>query len=189
MGISGKAEELVDLERARSAGVRLIRRYSGGGTVVVDHNTVFASLIVSPEAAPDVQPFPEHIMRWSEGFYRPALGHLSLPDTAGTPQQGSFHLRENDYVIGTRKFGGNAQAISKDRWVHHTSFLWDYDCDAMALLRHPRRTPKHRDGRDHEEFVCRLSSVMADRSQFVSSLKRLPGLAGWQVEEVGVEEA
>lgn len=30
---------------------------------------------------------------------------------------------------------------------------------------------------------------MADRSQFVSSLKRLPGLAGWQVEEVGVEEA
>ena len=49
-----------------------------------------------------------------------------------------------DYVFGHRKFGGNAQAITKDRWLHHTSFLWDYQQDRMALLKLPARAPEYR---------------------------------------------
>ncbi len=50
-----------------------------------------------------------------------------------------------DYVFEQRKFGGNAQAITGKRWLHHTSFLWDYDPAAMALLKHPPRSPKYRE--------------------------------------------
>ena len=32
--------------------------------------------------------------------------------------------RENDYVLGDVKFGGNAQAVTRGDFVHHTSFLW-----------------------------------------------------------------
>lgn len=70
-----------------------------------------------------------------------------------------FKLREHDYVFGDKKvqqsrrnnttyytlltrvisprltqFGGNAQSITKDRWVHHTSFLWDFDPANMDYL-------------------------------------------------------
>ena len=49
-----------------------------------------------------------------------------------------------DYTFGEQKFGGNAQAITKQRWLHHTSFLWDFDDSNMALLKHPSRVPKYR---------------------------------------------
>ncbi len=49
-----------------------------------------------------------------------------------------------DYVFGERKFGGNAQAITKDRWLHHTSFLWDFRDDRMRLLKQPGRAPEYR---------------------------------------------
>lgn len=83
-----------------------------------------------------------------------------------------------DYCFGDRKFGGNAQAITKDRsalvllsiptgtcvprilceavcdeapacapacrWVHHTSLLWDFRDERMALLRQPAKQPEYR---------------------------------------------
>ncbi len=49
-----------------------------------------------------------------------------------------------DYAFGQRKFGGNAQAITKARWLHHTSLLWDFDDARMRLLKHPSRTPEYR---------------------------------------------
>ena len=48
-------------------------------------------------------------------------------------------------MFGERKFGGNAQAITGRRWLHHTSLLWDFDPDNMALLRPPARQPKYRE--------------------------------------------
>ena len=49
-----------------------------------------------------------------------------------------------DYTFGQRKFGGNAQAITKQRWLHHTSLLWDFQPGNMALLKHPARVPNYR---------------------------------------------
>ena len=45
-----KPERLVDIPGLKAAGIPLIKRFSGGGTVVVDHDTVFATLIM--EGAP-----------------------------------------------------------------------------------------------------------------------------------------
>jgi hypothetical protein len=47
-------------------------------------------------------------------------------------------------VYGERKFGGNAQAITSKRWLHHTSFLWDYDPLNMAVLTNPKKQPAYR---------------------------------------------
>jgi hypothetical protein len=46
-----------------------------------------------------------------------------------------FSLRENDYVLDNRKIGGNAQTIVRNRWVHHTSFLWDFNAQRMQYLK------------------------------------------------------
>ena len=61
----------------------------------------------------------------------------------------AIHTSDNpssiDYVFNERKFGGNAQSITGRRWLHHTSFLWDFQQQAMALLKHPPRAPKYRE--------------------------------------------
>jgi lipoate-protein ligase A len=49
----------------------------------------------------------------------------------------------SDYAFSHRKFGGNAQSITKNRWVHHTSFLWDYDVKNMDYLKIPKRAPEY----------------------------------------------
>jgi lipoate-protein ligase A len=65
MGISGKPKELVHLEAAHKAAVPIIKRFSGGGTVIVDRNTVFTTLIMSQVSLPDVEPFPKPIMEFA----------------------------------------------------------------------------------------------------------------------------
>lgn len=155
MGISGKPEKLMHLDEID---IPVIKRYSGGGTVVVDENTIFVSLICKT-ALHLAKPYPEPIMRWSETLYKPVICH---------PE---FSLRENDFVIGKNKCGGNAQYIKKDRWVHHTTFLWDYKDANMALLKMPEKKPDYRADRDHSDFVCRLKDHLPSKDAFVSKLK------------------
>lgn len=52
-----------------------------------------------------------------------------------------------DYCFGEKKFGGNAQAITRKRWLHHTTFLWDFDRNSMELLKHPANAPAYREVR------------------------------------------
>lgn len=155
MGISGKAEALVHLDQLPNS-IPLLRRFSGGGTVVVDENTVFVTFICN-KGDHDFPAYPEPILRWAESVLAPATKGLQL--------------RENDFVIGERKCGGNALYIKKDRWLIHTSFLWDYDPNRMALLKHPAKTPKYRQGRSHEEFICRLADHLEDRNAWIAELK------------------
>ncbi len=50
-----------------------------------------------------------------------------------------------DYCFGEAKFGGNAQAITRKRWLHHTTFLWDFQPSHMGLLKHPANAPAYRE--------------------------------------------
>lgn len=160
MGISGKAEELIDLPKLAEAPIPVIKRFSGGGTVVVDQETVFISFLCQRELH-DFAPYPEPIMKWTESIYKEAL---DLP---------AFHLRENDYAIGERKCGGNAQYLRKERWLHHTTFLWNYQTALMDLLLHPKKTPQYRQQRPHAEFLTCLSEHLPCKKDFIESVKKV----------------
>ena len=56
----------------------------------------------------------------------------------------TFRLRENDYVLGDRKVGGNAQSVGSGGFLHHTSFLWDWDDANMDYLVLPQKRPAYR---------------------------------------------
>ena len=89
-----KPEEQVDLAAAAAAGVPIIRRFSGGGSVVVDGDTVLvglsgpaAAVVGEGEGIPGVSPpslGPRALMAWTEGVYGPVFGPV-----------GPFALREN----------------------------------------------------------------------------------------------
>jgi len=148
MGISGKASELINYEKLS---VPVIRRFSGGGTVIVDESTLFVTFICNQHA------YPETILRWAESIFAPVTPGLSL--------------RENDFVFGEKKCGGNALYIKKDRWIIHTSFLWDYNPSHMEMLKHPMKTPTYRAGRSHTDFLLPLSEKISDKNGWLVSLK------------------
>ena len=162
LGISGKPAELVDVERTAAAGIPLIKRFTGGGTVICDTDTLFVSLIAAEDALAEVRPYPEPILAWTSDLYAEALGRCGVH---------GFATHANDYCIGDRKFGGNAQSISGRRWLHHTSLLWDYDPERMSLLQMPSRRPAYRADRTHGEFVRGLAaSGVPDRAQFLDAI-------------------
>lgn len=172
LGISGKPDVMVHVEHAKKEGIPLIKRFSGGGTVVVDKDTVMMSIIMNgKEALPHVERFPKQIMEWCESFLS-----KHMKDTLG----GEFRLREHDFVVGDKKIGGNAQAISGNRWLHHTSFLFDYQDRAMALLKHPPKTPEYRNHRNHAEFVTRIRQLCDDRERFVRGIIQSVRTAGFR---------
>ena len=164
LGISGKPHQLVDVRRALDDGVRVIKRFSGGGTVIVDRDTQFVTLVMNAAAVPDLALFPRQIMDWTGSLYggRP---HGVFADVPG------WQLRENDYVIGERKVGGNAQSISKDRWLHHTSFLWDFREETMKYLTNPAKQPRYRANRSHSDFLAPLKTYLPDRNALATRIE------------------
>ncbi len=157
MGISGKPETLLNINRVKRDRIPVIRRFSGGGTVYIDPKTVFVTVIANSEDL-DIPAQPKPILEWSEKLYKPVF-------------QG-FEAKENDYVIGERKFGGNAQYIQKGRWLHHTSLLWDFTPLNMEYLLLPEKRPHYRLDRSHTDFLCTLKEHYTDKTRLVHALKK-----------------
>lgn len=162
MGISGKKEELVNCESASQARIPLIKRFSGGGTVIVDENTLFITFICQKQLHA-FAPYPEPIMKWTEELYKEVFAPLP------------FRLRENDYVFDEKKCGGNAQYIKKERWLHHTSFLWDYCPTKMGHLLHPKKAPAYRQGREHCDFLTKLSDHFSSSDEIIEKVIEIIG--------------
>lgn len=157
MGISGKQELLIDREKTKQQPIPIIRRFSGGGTVVVDEHTLFYTLIGNRSAL-DFPCYPNELMRLTEQLYLPAFEPLP------------FALRDHDYVIEDKKFGGNAQYLSKNRWLHHSSLLWDYSPHKMEYLLMPPKMPAYRQQRNHTDFLCTLKQHFLSQDVFKSKM-------------------
>jgi lipoate-protein ligase A len=274
LGIGGKPELLLNIDAVQRDGVVCYKRFSGGGTVVVDADCIWTTLIFQqsntgkdehshhnhhqqhhedsssspltlppspppspqdqqqqPSAAPPSslfpQPYPRDIMEWTSRFiFKPLFDRLQqqpqhqpqhqqqriqqaardhngnqdvlfkptlimdtkscgavdnagrvvgipVPTSTDASRSSSrtnhdhsnddytFALRENDYVLGNYKMGGNAQSIVQHgRWLHHTSFLWDYDEHNMQnYLLLPKKRPAYRVDRSHDKFLVKLKDV------------------------------
>lgn len=156
LGISGQPSHLIHAPSYHLKPVPLIRRFSGGGTVLVNEDTLFATWICNTQAH-QISCCPQKILAWTQDFYHPIFQHSS------------FRVRENDYVFAEHKFGGNAQYMCKERWLHHTSFLWDYDPQQMEVLLLPSKMPTYRAKRTHSDFLCRLKDHLPSKESFHSA--------------------
>lgn len=170
-GISGKPDHHINPDRYAQNPIPLIRRFSGGGTVLTDHNTLFVTFICNT-ADTRVSCCPQKILTWTEELYQP----LFAPH--------SFRARENDYVIGEKKCGGNAQYLCKGRWLHHTSFLWSYDQEKMQVLTVPTKQPTYRHNRTHDDFLTPLEHYLPHKSALFEKLKEKLKLRVRSVEEI-----
>jgi lipoate---protein ligase len=157
MGLSAHPPDVIDQDRVSKDEIKVIKRFTGGGTVIVDEGTVFVTFIFNNDAHP-FDPYPHDIHHWTGEFYRTAL-----------PFKDFFH-RDNDYVLGDKKVGGSAQYIQKNRWLHHSSFLYTFEPKHMSYLTHPPREPAYRQGRPHLDFIAPLSPRIP-RLAFISYIE------------------
>lgn len=79
-----KPSDLIELECVLRDRIPVIRRFTGGGTVIVDEGTIFITFICNKDAVPGLQPYPHPIMSWTGQLYGEVF-----------KGNGDFHLREN----------------------------------------------------------------------------------------------
>lgn len=84
INLKRKPGELLEIKPVLRDKIPVIKRFTGGGTVIVDHGTVFVSFICNKDAVPDLQPYPRPIMAWTSLLYDEVF--LGV---------GDFKLREN----------------------------------------------------------------------------------------------
>lgn len=159
MGISAPIEDHLNTDYIKAQKIDVIKRFSGGGTVVVDENTVFITFIFNHKSLP-IHPFPEPILKWAASIYSEVFPFEQ------------FALKENDFVLAEKKFGGNAKYIQKDRWLLHTSFLWDYSKELMQCLKIPSKRPAYREDRNHQDFLITLNKLFSSPLKLKENLRK-----------------
>jgi lipoate-protein ligase A len=147
LGAASRLTLDVDEAACQADGVPILRRSSGGGTVLLGKGCLVYSLILAYDRSPALGEIPTSYVYILERV-RDALSDL-LPglELAGT----------SDLAAGGRKVSGNAQQRKRTHLLHHGTLLYDFDLAQVGRhLRMPERRPEYRGQRGHEDFLMNL---------------------------------
>ncbi len=166
-GYSNKIHREVNLPYCRGAGIPVLRRSSGGGTVLQGPGCLNYALILDIRSNPVL----ESITRTNAFIMQRHAEALSKASGKSFTVQGYTDLTE-----GTVKFSGNAQRRKRHFLLFHGTFLIDFDKALIekALLM-PSLQPDYRKNRKHTEFV---GNAGLDRETFKKTLQE-----AWGAEE------
>ncbi len=147
LGASCRLRNDVQVDACRADGVPILRRSSGGGTVVIGPGALNVSVILPASAAPGlsaVDAAQRHVL----DRIASSIARASRPVTV---------LGHGDLTIGDRKCGGSAQRRLKQWFMVHCSILYDFPIERIdRYLAMPARQPAYREGRAHRDFLCNL---------------------------------
>jgi lipoate-protein ligase A len=145
VGRSGRISEHVHLEACEADDVVVLRRESGGGTVVLAPGCLNYAVVLSLVSSP-------HLIDVAESF-RVILGRVAR----GLAVPGLSIAGGTDLALDGRKVSGNAQRRGRRAVLHHGTLLYGFDpALASRYLREPTRQPAYRAGRRHVDFVANL---------------------------------
>ncbi len=166
LGYANKVASEANIEACRARGVPILRRSSGGGTVVQGPGCLNYNLTlpITDETA-NITDTNCYIMR----RHRDALSQIvggEVKIQGHTDLTVAPHDAPEDARL---KFSGNAQRRKSRALVFHGCFLLpDFDLAQIdELLAHPSREPDYRAGRAHRHFV---TAFPATREQIKAAL-------------------
>ena len=147
LGAGGRLADDVDETACVAEGVPILRRSSGGGTVLLGRGCLLYTLIFNYERDPALRE-----IRSSYRFILERIGQ-ALAEGVGLIEQAGV----SDLVLAARKFSGTAQQRKRSFLLHHGTLLYDVDLSLIGrYLREPPRQPEYRAGRSHLAFVGNL---------------------------------
>jgi lipoate---protein ligase len=134
------------VEQCRIDNIPIIRRRTGGGTVVLSPGMLVVSLASRISAPLAVREYTDQASNLIINF----LEQFEVKD---------LHRRGlADICIGNRKIFGSGMYMSRNFIFFQGSLLVNPDLDLFdRYLRHPHREPDYRKGRKHSDFVTSLN--------------------------------
>jgi lipoate---protein ligase len=147
LGHSNRLESEVHPDACAALNIPILRRCSGGGTVLQGPGSLSYALILNIHAHPEL----DQITR-ANHFIMSRHARLLTEVLGKETRLEGF----TDLVLEGRKISGNAQRRRRAFLLFHGTILLDPDLELMErLLRMPSRKPAYRGNRSHSDFLGR----------------------------------
>lgn len=163
LGRSDRAEDAVNFDYSATEPIFVVKRPSGGHTVVVSPKTLVISAI-----------FRDSQIK-SKGIFRKMNAHIiSVLQTLGVK---NLHEKGiSDISIGNKKILGSSIYKNPKYTFYHAVLNHSEDVDLIQnLLKYPKNEPDYRKGRSHKEFVTSILEAGYNISinQLANNLKNI----------------
>jgi lipoate-protein ligase A len=178
IGRGSKIDEEVDRAFCRSRAIPVLRRISGGATIVTGPGCLMYAVVVSVADHPEAGSIDQ--------------AHAFVLDriAAKISELGQSVIRAgtSDLVLPTsedestwRKISGNSMRKARKHFLYHGTLLYDMDLGLVSqCLGTPPRMPDYRQRRPHDGFVAQLKTTRDKLSDAVKSAWQLDGaLTAW----------
>ena len=147
LGASRRLAGDVRVDACQEDEVPIVRRSSGGGTVVIGPGALNVTVILPNSAAP--------------GLSAVDLAHRYVLDRIAGALRASERAvaveGSGDLTVSGRKFGGSAQRRLRSWFLVHCTILHAFPLERIGrYLAVPARQPAYRAGRTHEDFLMNL---------------------------------
>lgn len=163
LGYTNRADIESDVAKCRAQNIPILRRATGGGTVLQGPGCLNYAFIDRIEAGQslNVGATNDRVM----GCVRDALNPLL---------NGEVELQgHTDLTWRGHKFSGNAQKRRAHFFLFHGTVLLDFDLDLVQqVLRPPSKEPAYREHRSHSQFI---TNIPLGRAQVKTALAQVFG--------------
>lgn len=163
----------VHADACRRDNVAVLRRASGGATILTGPGCLMYAVVLDAERRPELRSVDrahelvldtivQALAPFAPGIVRHGTSDLTIPaERPGAPPV---------------KFSGNSLRLKRHRLLYHGTLLYDFPLNQVETwLAAPARRPAYRGERDHHQFVTNLP---ATRDALASALT-----AAWSANE------
>lgn len=166
LGRSSRVHDEVDVAFCRSQDIDILRRSSGGASIVTGPGCLMYAVVLSYELRPELR-----MIEQAHRFVLERLVSAIQPLVPGIQLDGT-----SDLTVRQKKVSGNSLRCRRHHLLYHGTLLYDFPLELVGrCLRTPPRQPAYRNGRAHGDFLTNLPVSAA-------SLRQALGTA-WRVKD------
>ena len=162
VGYANRIANEVNVAACEKQGIPILRRCSGGGTVLQGPGCLNYTLVLritDSNSLRNISTANQFIMERNRAAIESLFPKSAIRNSKFEISIGGF----TDLTIGGRKFSGNSQRRRKNFLLFHGTFLLDFNLSLISdFLQMPSKQPDYRQGRNHGEFLVNLK-IPADR--------------------------
>ena len=148
VGQSNSPEKYVLMEKALMNGLPVMKRPTGGETVVLTPRMLIISLVLKNTKLPRSQDF----------FV--GINNMIIPELINAGLSGVSYRGISDLAVADKKIMGSSIYRKPGMLFYHAVLNYGESPDYIAsFLKHPVREPDYRKGRSHSEFVTTIEKA------------------------------
>ena len=149
VGRGTQVEKEIDCQACEQDGVPILRRCSGGTSVVAGPGCLMYAVLISYAGKPELRSVDaahEYVMSRMKSGLSELSNDVAFRGLC-------------DLTVGEMKFSGNALRCKRNFFLYHGTVLYDFSLNLISkYLATPPREPAYRKGRDHASFVTNFPS-------------------------------